>query len=766
MFDRRYSKTETAGIVVFIHLFILILVQLENYFLYISPGNPEKIEYQSFIGYLGLLQFDNILIALILGCFAYFCYKNHWTQSFYCILVSSANLYLILDQVAFKIFFDHARLNLLEGSEAFDVLISSALAELDIAFYVNVFLFVIVTVVLAIVIYRPQSRLKPWEMEPLFDLSKQLSFAMIIVNAMLVSLFFSNKEQNGHQHAFTSVLADLSSAEQLYAAPKLDESSRNLEVYPTRFSQVAEDVVVAAKLHQFKQAVQKTENDLNIILIVMESVGSLQLLNEGGLPSKTLTPTLHKMSENSIIFDNMYSVYPATVLSHVALNTGGVAVTLGNVHKDLTYYYQGPTLNKALRTLGYETALYSSQRLDYGNMAGLYKNLDYRRYFDFGESNAQFQKKYKLNSWGGQDQAVMDKAVEWVDNNRSTGKPFFLHFLTNATHHPYDVPDDFESPINAKTKKEHYLNTLAYSDKVIQSLLNYLQQTQLMDNTIIALMGDHGEAFAERHARNVTHKNYLYEENVKNFLMIYNPKQIKSRIISHRVATIGDVMPTLLDVAKAPKINIRGQSLLAKKIESRIVYFHKNSAPVLWGLRDGYWKFIDRRLGSKPELYNLLQDPVEKINLASAHADKIELYRKLISKWYIQSNNEYLALLKNYKPIGGEVPTEADLLNPGPKRVTFGDKTDDKFTEVKKLKTHHNIAAWVSWISFETVKEFTIEWVSPSREVIQKQFSVEPGWADTWTELPKPTPVENGKWVFRIIDNDKELLSDTFTVTN
>ena len=84
---------------------------------------------------------------------------------------------------------------------------------------------------------------------------------------------------------------------------------------------------------------------------------------------------------------------------------------------------------------------------------------------------------------------------------------------------------------------------------------------------------------------------------------------IKKTILSSRVSTIGDVMPTLLSFARAPQVFLPAQNLLSQYYEPRIAFFHKNSPPNLWGLRDGKWKFIDTRLGSNAQLYDLNVDP-------------------------------------------------------------------------------------------------------------------------------------------------------------
>ena len=48
----------------------------------------------------------------------------------------------------------------------------------------------------------------------------------------------------------------------------------------------------------------------NVLLIVLESVGSLQLLGSDGLPSAQVTPHLAKLAQGGVVFDSVYSVFP------------------------------------------------------------------------------------------------------------------------------------------------------------------------------------------------------------------------------------------------------------------------------------------------------------------------------------------------------------------------------------------------------------------------------------------------------------------------
>jgi len=759
MRSREISQLEAALTVLLVHLLFQILIQVENYLIYIQPITPGN-GIENFLTHLGQMQIDTIVFSLFIASLVYIFTHHVFAKIFYFLILILVNMYLVLDQVAFKIFFDHLHFGLLEGTSGLNVLISSTVEEIDSAFYINVCCWLLSSILLFIVIMRCNSQ--DIQINPFFVSARYwLTSSILSFGFLVYSVDSTGKAEN--QHPVTSLFRYEQGSDKAFVEAA-QQSMLGKDFYQSQFGDFQEDAIVAQEISNLEDRIKRLSSRPNIVLIVLESVGSQQLLTNGGLPSKELTPVIHELSNNAIIFDSVYSVYPATVLSHVSMSTGGPAITLGNVYADLNYYYSGPTLNKGLVALGYETAIFSSQNLDYGNMSSFYKNLNYSKYFDFGEQSKEYRKANALHSWGGDEFAVMDDSIKWIGEKLKAKKPFFLHYLSNATHHPYSVPKDFSAVVKGDSKYDKYRNAMAYTDEVIGKLINYLKAKEVLDNTIIVLVGDHGEAFGKKHAKNITHKNYLYEENVKNFMLISNASLMLKPIVSHRIAAIGDVMPTLLAFANAPEIFLPSQNLISKNFQPRMAYFHKNSPPILWGLRDGKWKYIDTRLGSKPQLYDLENDPNEIMNIAHLHEDKIDVYRQHVASWYLDSNNTFLSKLREYKPVGGKLLSKADVQNPGPKGISFGYREGNAFINAEQLKSTHEILAWVKWISYPSKKSLTYLWASPSGESYEKRVEVAPGWPDTTISLDVQPPLEKGVWSMKIVDQEVELINGNFTI--
>ena len=91
---------------------------------------------------------------------------------------------------------------------------------------------------------------------------------------------------------------------------------------------------------------------------------------------------------------------------------------------------------------------------------------------------------------------------------------------------------------------------------------------ELLEDTLVAWVADHGESFAE-------HPGYgprlVFEENLHVPLVLINSRLFLSRIDSDRLGSHVDLVPTLLDVlGRPPEARHRGQSLVGETYEARI----------------------------------------------------------------------------------------------------------------------------------------------------------------------------------------------------
>ncbi|PYR07113.1 MAG: hypothetical protein DMG00_17380, partial [Acidobacteria bacterium] len=162
----------------------------------------------------------------------------------------------------------------------------------------------------------------------------------------------------------------------------------------------------------------------------------------------------------------------------------------------------------------------------------------------------------------------------------------------------------------------------AFVDSQVARIRAFLEAEQLLDRSVIVVLGDHGESLGD-HGES-THGFFIYESVLHVPLMILAPYDaLRGRRVADTVRTV-DVMPTILDLLGMHLVDaVDGQSVvsmmtgsvreleLAAYAEAVYPRFHYG-----WGdlrsLTSGRFKYIE---APRPELYDLAQDPTETRNL-------------------------------------------------------------------------------------------------------------------------------------------------------
>jgi hypothetical protein len=168
----------------------------------------------------------------------------------------------------------------------------------------------------------------------------------------------------------------------------------------------------------------------NIILIVLESVGAVNLLGPDGLPVAALAPTMAGLARHGVVFDSLYTTYPGTTRSLVTLHTGGRQPTAG---EDFESPYRGAMLPRSFSQEGYTTAYFSAERMD-GEGSDLFlRQTGFQKYYDFAEDPNSRQARYQIHSWGGRDDYAVGLIEDWIGGADRSKAPFLVEFMTAAT---------------------------------------------------------------------------------------------------------------------------------------------------------------------------------------------------------------------------------------------------------------------------------------------------------------------------------------------
>jgi hypothetical protein len=278
---------------------------------------------------------------------------------------------------------------------------------------------------------------------------------------------------------------------------------------------------------------------------------------------------------------------------------------------------------------------------------------------------------------------VGDRSVEYIKANAGR-RPFFLWSSWIAPHPPFDVPDSFSDlyndsdipePLQSKTKlnpfgeiihckhgdfpagkekeslkrmRQLYYSAISLVDKNIGRILDALEESGEMDNTIIIFTSDHGEMLGDY---GCFQKQQPYDSCSKIPFIIRYPENFKAGSVRDEFADLNDILPTVLDLAGLNypgPYELPGASLLKDAEKRRDVQYMEYG----WGInrwcsiRDKEYKFNYFYMGGREELFDMENDPGESVNLLEAEAEKYAETRERLKVLLYEYENRWG--LENY----------------------------------------------------------------------------------------------------------------------
>jgi len=420
-----------------------------------------------------------------------------------------------------------------------------------------------------------------------------------------------------------------------------------------------------------KQSPAKSTFHPNVIIITLDTTRADRMGFLGS--TRGLTPNLDAMARDAIVFPHAYSHVPLTTASHTTIFTGTYPQFNHVNDFGVPLSSRLPYLPDLLHHHGYRTgAFVGSLILDPldGTAPGFDRGYDV---YDAGfHLRAHGMDRYQ--SVERRAEVVVDHALGWLSHLENG--PFFLWVHLYDAHDPYDPPE----PYKTRFKSQPYDGEIAYCDSQVGRLLDQLRKHHLYDETLIAVMADHGESLGA-HGEN-THGIFLYDETLHVPLMVKLPlnrhggTQVESRV------GLVDVAPTLLQAAHfAVPTEMQGEPLIAAapaqaaksqaqaKPAERLIYSETDYPHRGFGwsseraIRTGKYLFIQ---APQRELYNQESDPGAAHNLASASravadtlAAELETFREKTSQTVVELAKPDPEDLKKLQALG-YVASDAD----------------------------------------------------------------------------------------------------------
>ncbi len=244
----------------------------------------------------------------------------------------------------------------------------------------------------------------------------------------------------------------------------------------------------------------------------------------------------------------------------------------------------------------------------------------------------------------------------FLDDN--VGQPWLIWYAPMMPHQPHNPPEGLRAKYGSRTDSPHVANYWAmceWFDESCGAVLDELDQRKLTENTLVVYLADNGwiqnpdkPDFAARS------KLSPYDGGVRTPIMLRWPGHIAPQFIETPVSSI-DIAPTILAaVGLSPTAEMSGVNLLddsavaARKAIFGEIFDHNEadlnrpsaSLKYRWCIA-APWKLIIPAVGksteAKPELYQIVDDPLEQTDESSNHPEVVKRLQSLTDAWWSAS---------------------------------------------------------------------------------------------------------------------------------
>jgi choline-sulfatase len=410
----------------------------------------------------------------------------------------------------------------------------------------------------------------------------------------------------------------------------------------------------------------------NVLLYVIDTLRADALDWEDG--ARRISPNLARLADESIVFESTVAQSSWTRPSVVSMLTGLHPSSHGVLSLGDRLGPQVPLLPEILRDAGYDTAAFVTN-VNVSSPFGLQRGFTTFRYL---------HEKPTTDTVYVPARVLDDEVFAWLATPRE--RPFFLWVQASDPHAPYRPSEPFATrfappepastldpvsplrslrnlrgrsdllnPANVERLRALYRAEVAELDAELGRFFTTLAERGLLDDTIVVVVGDHGEEFHDHGG--FEHGNTLYQELVRVPLLVRLPHGggARSRVLAQHV----DLVPTLLTLLGLPvPPELPGRPLLTGS-GTVVADDGAEAFSTTWFGRTALsslvvppWKVIvpmrsDRAL----EVFDLAHDPGERHDLAARHPVLIGYARQRMAE--LEAAGEHV-------PRGGPAALDAE----------------------------------------------------------------------------------------------------------
>ncbi|BDB53271.1 sulfatase [Flavobacterium ammonificans] len=266
----------------------------------------------------------------------------------------------------------------------------------------------------------------------------------------------------------------------------------------------------------------------NVVLITIESFSADFMKAYGN--ENNITPFLDKLALESLQFTNLYAVGNRTVRGLEAVTlcfppTAGESVVKRKDNKNKF------STGNIFKQKGYNVKYLYGGDAFFDNMEDFFTGNGY----DIVDNKTLSLHEITFsNVWGVCDEDMANKAIQIMNTESESGKPFFNHWMTVSNHRPFTYPNNkIDIPGDAKSRD----GGVKYTDYALKQFFTLAKKQSWFKNTVFVIVADHCASSAG--------KTELPLEKYRIPALIYSPGFIAPQKYIQLMSQI-DVMPTLM----------------------------------------------------------------------------------------------------------------------------------------------------------------------------------------------------------------------------
>jgi phosphoglycerol transferase MdoB-like AlkP superfamily enzyme len=327
------------------------------------------------------------------------------------------------------------------------------------------------------------------------------------------------------------------------------------QFYPTINQKKAENNF----LNQYSEPVLKRnitsdqpELKKNVVLISIESLSADFLEHYGN--TQKITPFLDSLADRSLMFTNLYATGNRTVRGLEALTlcippTAGESIIKRENNKNKF------TTGSVFKSKGYDVKFLYGGYSYFDNMRDFFAG---NGYGIVDRDNFKPEEITFANVWGVADEDMAKKAIQTMNEESKSGKPFFNHWMTVSNHRPFTYPDGrIDIPGNAKSRE----GGVKYTDYSLRKFFEMAKKQDWYKNTVFVIIADHCASSAG--------DTELPMDKYRIPAMIFSEGFIEPQKFTEMMSQI-DVMPTLFGLLNFNyQSKFLGQDIFAKEFQPK-----------------------------------------------------------------------------------------------------------------------------------------------------------------------------------------------------